>query len=233
MDVDEDTPAPLRTIVVDDDPLARRVVKDALQQAGITVIAEAGSGREAVELAAYYEPDVVLMDLVMPGMDGLEATRKIHSTRPGVSVVILTASDDEELGVLGLRAGAVGYLNKRVDLMTLPRVVRAVAAGEAAVPRDLTRRIIERFRRTREDAAGMRPVRSVLTSREWEVLDLLCAGATTEEVADDLVLSTETVRSHVKNILRKLKVSSRAEAIAMARKLREEAASAEPRNLVA
>jgi NarL family two-component system response regulator LiaR len=211
---------PLRVIVADDDALVRRVVRDALQRAGIVVIAEAGSGREAIELTLYYKPDVVLMDLVMPGIDGIAATREIVAGLPETKVVILSSSDDDELGLLSLRMGACGYLTKTVDVDSLPRALRAASEGEAVVPRRLTGRLVEAIRRMREDGAGLRPVRSPLTAREWEVLDLLCQGLSTEEIADTLVLSAETVRSHVKSVLRKLRVSSRREAIAAAQRLR-------------
>src|SRR5688572_11503896 len=211
---------PLRVIVADDDALVRRVVRDALQRDGIVVIAEAGSGREAIELTLYYKPDVVLMDLVMPGVDGIAATREIVAALPETKIVMLSSSDDDELGLLSLRVGACGYLAKTVDIEALPRALRAAGAGEAVVPRRLTNRLLEAIRRMREDGAGLRPVRSPLTAREWEVLDLLCQGLSTEEIADTLVLSAETVRSHVKSVLRKLRVGSRREAIAAAQRLR-------------
>lgn len=220
MAIDNDSTA-LRVIVADDDAIARRVVKESLQTSGVTVIAEAADGREAVELALHYRPDAVLMDIVMPGFDGLEATRRIVEKAPEVHVVILTVSEDPELGILGLRAGACGFLNKDVDIDALPRILRGTCSGEAAISRELTMTLIERFRTLRQDGLGMRPVRSPLTAREWEVLDLLCAGASTEGIADALVLSTETVRSHVKNLLRKLGVSSRAEAVDMAGRIRD------------
>jgi DNA-binding NarL/FixJ family response regulator len=212
--------APLRVIVADDDALVRRVLRDVLQRAGIVVIAEAGGGREAVELTLYYKPDIVLMDLLMPGTDGIAATREILAGLPGAKIVMISSSEDEELGLLSLRMGACGYLSKAVNIESIPRALRAAHAGEAIVPRRLTARLIEAMRRTRGDGAGIRPVRSPLTAREWEVLDLLCQGQSTDEIADTLVLSSETVRSHIKSILRKLRVSSRAEAIAMAQELR-------------
>jgi DNA-binding NarL/FixJ family response regulator len=220
--VDEATSdeTPLRVIVVDDDPLARRMLRDVLQSAGITVIAEAGSGREAVELTAYYRPDVVVMDLIMPGMDGLEATTEITRATPGVRVVILTSSDDDEVGLMTLRAGAAGFLCKSVGIDSLPRALHRAREGEAVVTRKLTMRLIQDLRMVRPDSAGLRPIRSALTSREWEVLDLLCQELTTDEIADRLVVSVETVRSHVKNVLRKLDVRSRREAVAMASRLR-------------
>lgn len=212
----------LRTIVVDDDPLARRSVKDVLRESGFTVIAEAAGGREAIELVGHYKPDVVLMDVLMPGIDGIEATRKILERSPEAKIVLLTAGEEDELAMLGLRSGAIGFLRKDVDLQALPRALAGAVNGEAAISRRLALRLIEQLRKTREGTLGLRPVRSVLSGREWEVLDLLCAGAGTEEIADALVLSPETVRSHVKSILRKLGVSSRAEAVIAAARLREE-----------
>ena len=216
----------LRVIVADDDPLARRVVRDALEAGGIIVIAEAANGREAVELSLYYKPDVVLMDLVMPEVDGIQATRRILEREPDVEVVILTSSDDDEVGIVGLRAGATGFLNKRAGVDALPRALRGAVAGEAVVSRRLTMRLIDTIRRTRADGAGIRPVRSRLTPREWEVLDLLCAGQSTDEIADTLVLSAETVRSHIKNLLRKLGVRSRQAAVKEARRVRADLAFA-------
>src|SRR4051794_595413 len=212
--------APLRVIVADDDPLARRMLRDVLQMAGITVIAEAGSGREAVELTAYYHPDVVVMDLIMPGMDGLAAMSEIRRTAPDVRVVILTSSDDDEVGLMTLRAGASGFLCKNVGIDALPRALHCAKKGEAVITRRLTMRLIEDLRMVRTDSAGLRPIRSALTSREWEVLDLLCQDLSTDEIADRLVVSVETVRSHVKNVLRKLEVRSRREAVAVASRLR-------------
>jgi NarL family two-component system response regulator LiaR len=211
---------PLRVIVADDDALARRTVRDVLQDAGIVVIAEATGGREAVELATYYKPDLVVMDLVMPGVDGIEATRQILASSPETKVVALTSSDDDEVGLLVLRAGASGFLSKTVGMDALPRALRCARDGEAVVSRRLTMRLIDLARRVREDGVGIRPIRSSLTTREWEVLDLLCQERGTDEIADALVLSAETVRSHVKSILRKLSVRSRRDAVRVAHELR-------------
>jgi NarL family two-component system response regulator LiaR len=212
---------PLRVIVADDDALARRMLRDVLQAAGIVVIAEASGGREAVELSHFYKPDVVIMDLVMPGIDGLAATRQLAAKAPGVKVVILTSSDDDDIGIMTLRAGAVGFLSKSVGLDALPRALRGARDGEAVVSRRMTMKLVEALRRQREDGSGLRPIRSPLTSREWEVLDLLCQGASTDDVAAALVLSAETVRSHVKNVLRKLDVRSRREAVEAAQRMRQ------------
>ena len=210
----------LRVIVADDDPLARRLIRDALQLAGIIVIAEATNGVEALELTRHYRPDVVLMDVVMPSMDGIEATRRIGAQAPESKVVMLTRSEDDELAIVGLQAGAVGYLTKDISAEAIPRVVQGAGAGEAAVSRQLAMRLLERLQALPELGPGLRPVQSALTPREWEVFDLLCTRHSTREIADVLVLSTETVRTHIKNILRKLEVSSREEAVALAPSLR-------------
>src|SRR6478752_2182840 len=210
----------LRTIIADDDPLVRRLIRDTLQRADVTVIAEASTGREAVELALFYRPDVVVMDFMMPEMDGIEATRRIYEADPAIRVVLLTGAGDEELGLRGLRAGAAGYLSKEVELDALPRALRGTLQGEAAISRQLAMKLIERYRSAPTGGAGLRPVRSRLTDREWEVLDLLSTGATTDQIARNLVLSSETVRSHLKNLYRKLEVNSREEAVLAASKLR-------------
>jgi len=137
-----------------------------------------------------------------------------------VRVVMLTSSDSEEVGLMTLRAGASGFLCKSVGLDALPRALRCARDGEAVVSRQLTMRLIEGMRRVREDGAGMRPIRSPLTPREWEVLDLLCQERSTDDIADTLVLSVETVRSHIKSVLRKLGVRSRQEAIKAAGRVR-------------
>jgi len=216
----------LRAVIADDDPFARRVIKDVLTGAGVLVIAEASTGRQAVELALYHRPDVVIMDVVMPELDGILATRQILKRAPDQVVIVLTGADDQdhELGLLALRAGAAGFISKDVDINALPRALKGVRAGEAAISRTMTKHVIERLRRAPSGVAGgfdgMRPVKSPLTSREWEVIDLLKATRSTDEIAAELVLSTETVRSHVKNILRKLGVHSRQEAVTVADKMR-------------
>lgn len=209
----------VRILVADDDPFSRRTVRGALEAAGAEVVAEAGTGREAVELAVHYAPDIVLMDLIMPEMTGLEATAQLAERAPEIKVILLTASADDELGLAGLRAGAVGFLSKAVDLDALPRAVFGAGRGEAVISRGFGMAVVRALRETRTPD-GMRPVRSVLSDREWEVLDLLCEDPSTDHVARALVLSPQTVRTHVKSILRKLEVSSRQEAVAMAAQLR-------------
>jgi two-component system, NarL family, response regulator LiaR len=172
---------PLRVVIADDDPFARRVIKDVLQQAGITVIAEARDGRQAVELALYYRPDIVLMDVVMPEYDGIIATRQILKQLPEIVVIVLTSTGDEddELGIQALRAGAAGFLSKDVDIDALPRALAATRQGEPAISRRMTRTLVEHLRRAPAGSTGMRPVKSPLTAREWEVIDLLQERRTT------------------------------------------------------
>src|SRR3954466_11367914 len=164
-----------RAVIADDDPFARRVIKDVLQRSGVIVIAEARDGRQAVELTLYYRPDVVVMDVVMPELDGIIATRQIRKELPEQLVIMLTGAgeDDDELGIQALRAGASGFLSKDLEIEALPRALEGARAGEAAISRKMTRTLIERLRDAPSAAAGMRPVKSPLTAREWEVIDLL------------------------------------------------------------
>lgn len=212
----------LRLIVADDDPLARRALRDGMQERGVVVVAEARDGQEAVELAAHYVPDVVLVDVGLPGGDGLTATRRILQRRPELHVVLLATADDPDLALLGLRMGACGYVVKDIEMAALARALRAARAGEIVVSRGTTAALVERLRTIRENALGLRPVASTLTRREWEVLDLLCAGMTVQDAAETLTLSVETVRSHVKNLRRKLGARSRGEAVSLADGLRAE-----------
>jgi two-component system, NarL family, response regulator LiaR len=215
-----DRPAQLRAIIADDDPFARRMIREVLQRAEIVVVAEAHNGREAVELSLHYQPDIVLMDVVMPELDGIVATRRIVKQMPDQLIVILTSSDEQEMGMLGLRAGAVGFLSKQFEIDMLPQALRGAVDGEAVISRRLGRQLIDQLRRQPVGSVGLRPVKSPLTPREWEVIDLLVTGKTTDQIADSLVLSAETVRSHVKNILRKLNARSREEAVATAQRMR-------------
>ena len=155
----------VRAVVADDDPFARRVIKDALTESGVMIVAEARNGREAVEFALYYRPDVVIMDVVMPELDGILAARQILKAAPDQLVIVLSGADDEddEIGLLALRAGAAGFLSKDVDINALPRALEGVVAGEAAISRRLTKRVIEQLRRPLGGSSGMRPVKSPLT----------------------------------------------------------------------
>jgi len=211
----------IRIVIADSDPMARRALRDALQQEGIVVVAEATTGTEAVELVLFYSPDVVLLDERLSGLDGMAATRTIRDRSHAVAIVVLAAAPDDESALRVLRLGATGYLLKEFEPGTLPRIIRGVVFGEAAISRRLAMKLIESDRSTPRGGAGLRPVRSPLTDREWEVLDLLASGAGTDEIARTLVLSIETVRSHLKNLYRKLGVRSREEAVEAARRMRD------------
>jgi NarL family two-component system response regulator LiaR len=209
-----------RVVVVDDDETLRSRLRAALQDAGLVVIAEADNGRDAIDLAAHFRPDVVVMDIVMANVDGLSATRAIVGRNPGVRVLLLTGSEDLELGIVGLRAGAAGHLIKGASPSELVAAVQRIAAGEPVVGPELTWRLIESVRALPAGGLGVRPVRSKLTPREWEVLDLLCAGLSVDQISDELVLARDTVRTHVKRLLRKLGAHSQAEAITIANSIR-------------
>ena len=172
-------------------------------------------------MAVDLQPDIVLMDPVMPGCDGIMATRRIASQAPDVRVVILSVTSDEEAALLALKSGAVGYVSKAIELDALVRVVRGVYRGEAALSRTMTQRLISEFRSLsmggqHTATRRSRQASSVLSRREQEILELLAAGLTTEAIARTLSLAIETVRTHIKAILRKLRVHSRREAIAVA-----------------
>lgn len=211
----------IHVIIGDPDPIARRVIRDALQdKEGFVVPAEASSGREIVDLSLHYRPDVTLMEASLAELDGLTATRRIREEAPEVRVVIFSQHDAEAMQLEALRAGACGFLSKDVPLETVARVVRAVVRGESAFSRKVTMLLIERLRELPEGGVGMRPVHSPLTGREWEILDFFCQGKDTKQIAETLVLSEETIHTHSKNVLRKLKVHSRQEAIEVAQRLR-------------
>ncbi len=210
---------PLGVLVVDPDPLALRALTRALQgDEGLHVVATALNAEQA-RAGAALEPDVAIVDAWLRGRGGPELVAEIHRLTPRTAILVLSSLPDDELALKMLRRGAAGFLPKEVGIDVLPRVVRAIARGEAVLTRTLTAKLVERFREIPEPGPGLRPVRSALSSREWEVLDLLMAERGTQEIAADLDLAPETVRSHIKRILRKLGAHSRAEAVDRARAL--------------
>jgi two-component system, NarL family, response regulator LiaR len=218
------TPGPLRVLLADPDALARRMVCATLDAAeGIAVVAEAGTAREAVELARYHRPDVLVAEATQPDLEPEELCRRMRSAAPATHVVLLCARQCSAEAVRCLRAGAVGYLGKEADVARLASAIHGVADGEAAVSRRLTLELVEALRTVPD--TGWRPVRSRLTTREWEIVDLLGEGASTDGIAEQLYLSPATVYSHVKNVLAKLDVHSRGEAVDVATRLRREEAA--------
>jgi DNA-binding NarL/FixJ family response regulator len=203
-------------VIADDHAMARSGVRQTLVEADFDVVGEASDAPSAVELAERERPDLCLLDVHMPG-SGIRAASEIVERLPETAVVMLTVSRNDEDLFDALRAGAAGYLLKDTDPQRLPHALRGVLAGEAAVPRALVTRVIDEFRtrgrRRRVPLPGRRGIE--LSSREWEVLDLLREGCTTAEIARRLFVSPVTVRRHVSAVLRKLDVSDRAAAVEM------------------
>jgi DNA-binding NarL/FixJ family response regulator len=210
-------PAPIRVLVVDDQELVRSgfcVILDAAD--GITVVGEAANGEAAVAQVAAQEPDVVLMDIRMPGMDGLEATRLITSGTPGPKVVMLTTFDLDDYVYEALRAGASGFLLKDSPRHDLIAAVRAAAAGDALLAPSVTRRLIEAFARRPPETSPSPSQLASLTARERDVLLLLARGRSNSEIASVLFVSEATVKTHVGNLLAKLGLRDRVQAVILA-----------------
>jgi DNA-binding NarL/FixJ family response regulator len=206
----------VRILVVDDHPLYRRGLTALLSaQENWEVVGEEADGIGAVTAAHAHQPDVVVMDLRMPGIDGIEATRRIVSTSPHIAVLVLTMYDDDGSVFAAMRAGARGYLLKGADQAEILRAVSAVAGGDAIFGAAVAARIIEFFAAGRP--RGTEVVFPQLTAREHEVLDLIAGGRSNADLAEILVLSPKTVRNHVSNIFTKLQVADRAQAIVLAR----------------
>ncbi|HEY7620203.1 MAG TPA: response regulator transcription factor [Solirubrobacteraceae bacterium] len=203
-----------RTLVVDDHPLTRAALVDLLEQHSFAVVGEAADGVEAVERAREAQPDLVLLDLTMPGGGGLEALPRVRAAAPDCEVVILTASGTEENLLAAIRAGAAGYLLKTESPDRIAEFLEGVANGEAALSGEVARRLVDRVREGgRLDSGVPDGIARELSAREVEVLLLLDEHLGTEQIAKRLFISEHTVRSHVKSLLRKLGVSSRREAL--------------------
>jgi DNA-binding NarL/FixJ family response regulator len=209
-------PAPPRVVVADDQTLVRSGFRMILGAAGIPVVAEAADGQEAVAAVLKHRPDVVLMDIRMPEMDGLEATRRILASRPGQDsrIIILTTFDFDRYVYAALTAGASGFLLKDVSPEQLIAAVRTVRSGDALLAPSITRRLVERF--AGSDHVAVHRDLSGLTPRELEVLRLLARGMSNAELAGQLTLSEATVKTHVARILAKLQLRDRVQAVVLA-----------------
>ncbi|WP_285651395.1 response regulator transcription factor [Actinomycetospora sp. NBRC 106375] len=206
------TSPPIRVVLADDHPVVRRGLAALLESVeGIDVVGQAATGREAVREAQLLAPDVVLMDIRMPDLDGVEASRRIAASSPGVAVLVLTMHDDDETVVAALRAGARGYLLKGADQDEIRRAVHAVVAGEMIVAPTAAAHVLARL-------AGTTPAPFAdLTPRERDVLTAMARGRRNGAIATELGLAAKTVGNHVSAILTKLGVETRAEAAAKAR----------------
>jgi DNA-binding NarL/FixJ family response regulator len=207
----------IRILIADDHPRFREGMRlMLLREPDIELVGEASTGEEAIDKAAGLQPDVILMDLRMPGVNGVEATRRIIETSPHIRVLVLTMYEDDDTVFAALRAGARGYLLKGADKAEVLRAIRAVASGEAIFGPAVAQRLIQYFAMQRP--APQPPVFPELTDREREILALIAQGWSNAEIAARLVVSLKTVRNHVSNIFSKLEVADRAAAILRARR---------------
>jgi DNA-binding NarL/FixJ family response regulator len=208
---------PLRIVIADDHARFRGLVRTALEEHDCTVVAEVANAEDAVAACVEHSPDIALLDIHMPG-SGIRAAHEITTRQPATTAVMLTASAEEDDLFAALRAGASGYLLKDTDPATLADSLRATLAGEAALTPRLLMRILDEFRApSRARFRRGSKAASRLSAREWEVMELLAGGASTEAVATELFLSPTTVRVHVSSVLKKLRVSSREEAFKLLR----------------
>ena len=207
----------MRILLVDDHALFRSGVAGLLrQQAGFEVVGEAGDGAEALEKAREIMPDVILMDVFMPGMGGLEATRRIKAVLPYVKIVMLTISEEDKDVFEAVKSGAHGYLLKKIEPEAFIRTLRGVFRGEAPISRATAAKILAEFARQALRGPGDASPQGRLSPREQEVLELLTKGASNKEIASSLGISNNTVKNHLKNILEKLHLENRVQAAAYA-----------------
>ncbi|MFP3940638.1 MAG: response regulator [Thermoanaerobaculia bacterium] len=206
----------MRLVIADDHALFRDSLRSLLTSHGVEVLGEARNGKEAIDLAWRYKPDVVLMDLMMPEMDGLEATKRLVAELPEVKVVVLTASDDESNLFEAIKAGAKGYLLKDLEAQRFFLLLDGVAKGEPALTPTLARKLLDEFARPKSSTRDAYDP-DALTEREQEVLELMVEGVTSNRrLAGELGVSENTVKFHVRNILDKLHLHNRAQVVAYA-----------------
>ncbi|MEA3511368.1 MAG: response regulator transcription factor [Actinomycetota bacterium] len=202
-----------RLLVVDDVPLFRAGLSSALKDAGFEVVAEAGDAESAVSAAEEHQPDLVLLDILMPGISGLEVVEKISAIAPTAQVVLLTASESENDLLVGVKAGARGYVTKDAPFDALVGALNAVESGGAAVSPNMAGKLLDVTRQLLRHQELLQSRKPVLTGRELEVLQLVAEGQTSREIGVLLFISENTVKNHIRNILDKLGLHSRNEAV--------------------
>jgi len=212
---------PITILLVDDQPLFREGLRTLLSvQPDLKVVGEAGDGEEAIKLCRTLKPAVVLMDLQMPVLDGVEATRRLHHEQPDSRVIVLTTFDDDEMVFDGLRAGALGYLLKDAPSEKLAEAIRAAARGESFLQPSIAAKVVAEFARlTAKRSPPAQALIEPLSDREQEILALIATGATNREIGNQLFLAEGTVKNHVTNVLGKLGVRDRTQAALKAREM--------------
>jgi NarL family two-component system response regulator LiaR len=206
----------IRVLIADDHAMVREGTRELLEQeTDLTVVAEAGDGEEAVRLAGAFKPDVAIIDISMPRLNGIEATKQIKALYPSLAVLILTAYDDDEYVFSFLEAGAAGYLLKTVRGSELIAAIRALHAGEAVLHPIIARKVLKRFVPD-ADIPEKQETHGTLSDREIEILKLAARGLRSDDIASELTLSLRTVHGHLNHIFDKLSVSSRTEAVVRA-----------------
>jgi DNA-binding NarL/FixJ family response regulator len=202
----------LRVLLVDDHDLFRTGLRSLLEEQGLQVVGDADNGRDALRLVGELAPDVVVMDLKMPGLTGVETTRQVSGIAPRTRVVVLTISVDDDDVMDAVMAGACGYLLKDSSIDQLIAGIRAAASGESLISPQIAAKVLQRLRAQTADTAAARTIRTELSDRELEVLRLIAIGKDNAEIARELFISPKTVKNHISNILMKLQIENRIQA---------------------